>query len=63
MLTNIYISIFQTLKAEFDHHDNLLKELEAQVDNYNEKGNSEVASRLQQQISLLKVRKQYLTWR
>ena len=47
---------FQTLKAEFDHHDNLLKELETQVDNYNEKGNSEAASRLQQQISLLKVR-------
>ncbi len=52
---NICCTFFQTLEKEFEHQDNLLKELEAQVESYNEKGNSEAASRLQQQISLLKV--------
>ena len=48
--------MFQSLKAEFDQHEALLRELERQVEEYHSQGKTEAAERLQQQIHILKVK-------
>ena len=45
----------QSLKAEFEQHEALLRELEKQVEEYRNQGKTEAADRLQQQIHILKV--------
>ena len=45
----------QSLKAEFDQHETLLHELEKQAVEYKAQGRTEAATRLEQQIAILKV--------
>jgi len=44
------------LKAEFTQHENLLKDLEADAEKFRAENKLEAAERLDQQLSLLKVR-------
>ncbi len=46
---------FQNLKSEFEHHESLLRDLEKQASDYKAQGKMEAATRLEQQILLLKV--------
>ena len=55
MFNIIYL---QALKAEFEQHESLLRDLERQVEDYRAQGKTEAADRLEQQISILKVRHQ-----
>ena len=47
---------FEALKAEFVQHENIMKELEKQAQEYRNEDKREAADRLEQQIVLLKVR-------
>ena len=46
---------FEALKAEFVQHENIMKELEKQAQEYRNEDKREAADRLEQQIVLLKV--------
>ena len=47
---------FEALKTEFVQHENIMKELEKQAQEYRNEDKREAADRLEQQIVLLKVR-------
>lgn len=47
---------FEVLKTEFVQHEEILRDLEKQAEEYKVQGKSDAAERLEQQIVLLKVR-------
>ena len=51
---------FEALKAEFVQHENIMKELEKQAQEYRNEDKREAADRLEQQIVLLKVRTTFI---
>lgn len=46
----------QGLKAEFEEQEVLLKQLEQQAEEFSSEGKTEAAERLEQQVTILKVR-------